>query len=106
RELKDQIIALRDLNPEAADRKSTLESSIEKLRQERSELQTRIDELLAIQEEKDDVIDALRSAKGDLFDEAGFTSLKKENAMLKAERLELAEKFEQLEKRLQKALKG
>jgi chromosome segregation ATPase len=106
RELKDQIIALRDLNPEAADRKSTLESSIEKLRQERSELQTRIDELLAIQEEKDDVIDALRSAKGDLFDEAGFTSLKKENAMLKAERLELAEKFEQLEQRLQKALKG
>ncbi|MGA1306564.1 MAG: hypothetical protein ACO30M_01540 [Candidatus Kapaibacteriota bacterium] len=52
------------------------------------------------------MIDALRSAKGDLFDEAGFTSLKKENAMLKAERLELAEKFEQLEKRLQKALKG
>lgn len=106
RELKDQIIALRDLNPDAADRKSTLESSIEKLRQERSELQTRIDELLAIQEEKDDVIDALRSAKGDLFDEAGFTSLKKENAMLKAERLELAEKFEQLEQRLQNALKG
>jgi chromosome segregation ATPase len=104
RELKDQIIALRDLNPEASDRKSSLESSIEKLRQERSDLQSRIEELLAIQHEKDDVIDALRSAKGDLFDEAGFTTLKKENAALKAERLELAEKFEELQQRLEKAL--
>jgi hypothetical protein len=50
------------------------------------------------------VIDALRSAKGDLFDEAGFTSLKKENAMLKAERLQLSEKFEELEQRLEQAL--
>lgn len=106
RELKDQIIALRDLNPEASDRKSSLESSIEKLRQERSNLQSRIDELLAIQNEKDDVIDALRSAKGDLFDEAGFTSLKKENAALKAERMEMAEKFEELQQRLEKALQA
>lgn len=104
RELKDQLIALRDLNPDAADRKSSLESSIEKLRQERSDLQTRIEELIALQEEKDEVIDALRSAKGDLFDEAGFTSLKKENAMLKAERLQLLEKFEELEQRLEQAL--
>jgi len=104
RELKDQIIAFRDLNPEATDRKSSLESSIEKLRQEKSDLQSRIEEMLAIQHEKDDVIDALRSTKGDLFDEAGFTTLKKENAALKAERMEMAEKFEELEQRLEKAL--
>jgi len=104
RELKDQIIALRDLHPEASGRKSSLESSVEKLRQERSELQSKIEELLSIQNEKDDMIDALRSAKGDLFDEAGFTSLRKENATLKAERLELTQKFEELQQRLEKAL--
>ncbi len=104
RDLRDQIIALRDLSPDAAGRQSSLESTIEKLRQERSELQSRIDELRAEHDEKDEIISALRSAKGDLFDEAGFTALKKENSALKAERLLMAEKFEELKQRLDKAL--
>lgn len=104
RDLKDQIIAMRDLNPDAAGRQSSLESSVEKLRQERSDLQSDIDKLRAEQDEKDDIISALRNAKGDLFDEAGFTSLKKENSTLKKERLLMAEKFEELKQRLDKAL--
>ena len=104
RDLKDQIIALRDLNPDAAGRQSSLESSVEKLRQERSDLQSEIEKLRAEQDEKDDIISALRSAKGDLFDEAGFTTLKKENSALKNERLIMAEKFEELKQRLDKAL--
>ena len=104
RDLKDQIIAMRDLNPDAAGRQSSLESSVEKLRQERSNLQSDIDKLRAEQDEKDDIISALRNAKGDLFDEAGFTSLKKENSTLKKERLLMAEKFEELKQRLDKAL--
>lgn len=106
RDLKDQIIALRDLNPDAAGRQSSLESSVEKLRQERSDLQSEIEKLRAEQDEKDDIISALRSAKGDLFDEAGFTALKKENSALKNERLIMAEKFEELKQRLDKALKA
>ncbi len=104
RDLKDQIIALRDLNPDAAGRQSSLESSVEKLRQERSDLQSEIEKLRAEQDEKDEIISALRSAKGDLFDEAGFTALKKENSALKNERLIMAEKFEELKQRLDKAL--
>lgn len=104
RDLKDQIIALRDLSPDAAGRQSSLESSIEKLRQERSDLQFTIEQLRAEHDEKDEIIMALRSAKGDLFDEAGFTALKKENSALKAERLLMAEKFEELKQRLDKAL--
>jgi chromosome segregation ATPase len=104
RDLKDQIIALRDLNPDAAGRQSSLESSVEKLRQERSDLQSEIEKLRAEQDEKDEIISALRTAKGDLFDEAGFTSLKKENSALKNERLIMAEKFEELKQRLDKAL--
>jgi chromosome segregation ATPase len=104
RDLKDQIIALRDLNPDAAGRQSSLESSVEKLRQERSDLQSEIEKLRAEQDEKDDIISALRTAKGDLFDEAGFTALKKENSALKNERLIMAEKFEELKQRLDKAL--
>jgi len=104
RDLKDQIIALRDLNPDAAGRQSSLESSVEKLRQERSDLQSEIEKLRTEQDEKDDIISALRSAKGDLFDEAGFTTLKKENSALKNERLIMAEKFEELKQRLDKAL--
>jgi chromosome segregation ATPase len=104
RDLKDQIIALRDLNPEAAGRQSSLESSVEKLRQERSDLQTEIEKLRAEQDEKDEIIAVLRSAKGDLFDEAGFTALKKENSALKNERLQMVEKFEELKQRLDKAL--
>ena len=104
RDLKDQIIALRDLNPDAAGRQSSLESSVEKLRQERSDLQSEIEKLRAEQDEKDDIISALRSAKGDLFDEAGFTALKKENSALKNERLIMADKFEELKQRLDKAL--
>lgn len=104
RDLKDQIIALRDLNPDAAGRQSSLESSVEKLRQERSDLQSEIEKLRAEQDEKDEIISALRSAKGDLFDEAGFTTLKKENSALKNERLIMAEKFEELKQRLDKAL--
>ncbi len=106
RDLKDQIIALRDLNPDAAGRQSSLESSVEKLRQERSDLQSEIEKLRAEQDEKDDIISALRTAKGDLFDEAGFTALKKENSALKNERLIMAEKFEELKQRLDKALKA
>lgn len=106
RDLKDQIIALRDLNPDAAGRQSSLESSVEKLRQERSDLQSEIEKLRAEQDEKDEIISALRSAKGDLFDEAGFTALKKENSALKNERLIMAEKFEELKQRLDKALKA
>lgn len=106
RDLKDQIIALRDLNPDAASRQSSLESSVEKLRQERSDLQSEIEKLRAEQDEKDEIISALRSAKGDLFDEAGFTALKKENSALKNERLIMAEKFEELKQRLDKALKA
>jgi chromosome segregation ATPase len=104
RDLKDQIIALRDLNPDAAGRQSSLESSVEKLRQERSDLQSEIEKLRTEQDEKDEIISALRSAKGDLFDEAGFTALKKENSALKNERLIMAEKFEELKQRLDKAL--
>jgi len=104
RDLKDQIIALRDLSPDAAGRQSSLESSVEKLRQERSDLQSEIERLRAEQDEKDEIISALRTAKGDLFDEAGFTSLKKENSALKNERLIMAEKFEELKQRLDKAL--
>jgi|Laugresu1bdmlbdd_1035124.scaffolds.fasta_scaffold00985_7 chromosome segregation ATPase len=104
RDLKDQIIALRDLNPDAAGRQSSLESSVEKLRQERSDLQSEIEKLRTEQDEKDDIISALRTAKGDLFDEAGFTALKKENSALKNERLIMAEKFEELKQRLDKAL--
>jgi chromosome segregation ATPase len=104
RDLKDQIIALRDLNPDAAGRQSSLESSVEKLRQERSDVQSEIEKLRAEQDEKDEIISALRSAKGDLFDEAGFTTLKKENSALKNERLIMAEKFEELKQRLDKAL--
>jgi chromosome segregation ATPase len=104
RDLKDQIIALRDLSPDAAGRQSSLESSVEKLRQERSDLQSEIEKLRAEQDEKDEIISALRTAKGDLFDEAGFTSLKKENSALKNERLIMAEKFEELKQRLDKAL--
>jgi len=104
RDLKDQIIALRDLNPDAAGRQSSLESSVEKLRQERSDLQSEIERLRAEQDEKDEIISALRTAKGDLFDEAGFTSLKKENSALKNERLIMTEKFEELKQRLDKAL--
>lgn len=106
RDLKDQIIALRDLNPDAAGRQSSLESSVEKLRQERSDLQSEIEKLRAEQDEKDEIISALRSAKGDLFDEAGFTALKKENSALKNERLIMAEKFEELKQRLDQALKA
>ncbi len=106
RDLKDQIIALRDLNPDAAGRQSSLESSVEKLRQERSDLQSEIEKLRTEQDEKDEIISALRSAKGDLFDEAGFTALKKENSALKNERLIMAEKFEELKQRLDKALKA
>lgn len=106
RDLKDQIIALRDLNPDAAGRQSSLESSVEKLRQERSDLQSEIEKLRTEQDEKDDIISALRTAKGDLFDEAGFTALKKENSALKYERLIMAEKFEELKQRLDKALKA
>lgn len=106
RDLKDQIIALRDLNPDAAGRQSSLESSVEKLRQERSDLQSEIEKLRTEQDEKDDIISALRTAKGDLFDEAGFTALKKENSALKNERLIMAEKFEELKQRLDKALKA
>ena len=104
RELKDQLIALRDLHPDAVGRQSSLESTVEKLRMERSELQSNIQVLQAQNDEKEDMIIALRSAKGDLFDEAGFTALKKENAMLKSERLQMAEKFEELKVRLDKAL--
>lgn len=104
RDLKNQNISLRDLNPDAAGRQSSLESSVEKLRQERSDLQSDIEKLRAEQDEKDDIISALRNAKGDLFDEAGFTSLKKENSTLKKERLMMAEKFEELKQRLDKAL--
>ena len=104
RDLKDQIVALRDLNPDAAGRQSSLESSVEKLRQERSDLQSEIERLRAEQDEKDEIISALRTAKGDLFDEAGFTSLKKENSALKNERLIMTEKFEELKQRLDKAL--
>jgi len=104
RDLKDQIIALRDLNPDAAGRKSSLESTIEKLRQEKSDLQSEIDRLTSEHDEKDEIISALRAAKGDLFDEANFTALKKENAALKSERLELVEKFEELKQRLDTAL--
>jgi chromosome segregation ATPase len=104
RDLKDQMIALRDLNPDAAGRQSSLESTVEKLRQERSDLQSQIEALRAEHDEKDEVIAALRSAKGDLFDEAGFTALKRENANLKAERLLMTEKFEELKQRLDKAL--
>ncbi len=104
RDLKDQIIALRDLNPDAAGRQSSLESSVEKLRQERSDLQSEIEKLRTEQDEKDDIISALRTAKGDLFDEAGCTALKKENSALKNERLIMAEKFEELKQRLDKAL--
>jgi len=106
RDLKDQMIAIRDLNPDAAGRKSSLESSIEKLRQERSDLQSEIEKLRAEQDEKDDIISALRSAKGDLFDEANFTALKKENAALKNERQEMVGKFEELKERLDKALQA
>lgn len=106
RDLKDQIIALRDLNPDAAGRQSSLESSVEKLRQERSDLQSEIEKLRTEQDEKDDIISALRTAKGDLFDEVGFTALKKENSALKNERLIMAEKFEELKQRLDKALKA
>jgi len=74
------------------------------LRQERSDLQSEIEKLRAEQDEKDEIISALRSAKGDLFDEAGFTTLKKENSALKNERLIMAEKFEELKQRLDKAL--
>lgn len=104
RDLKDQIIALRDLSPDAAGRQSSLESSIEKLRQERSDLQSTIEQLRAEHDEKDEIIAALRSAKGDLFDEAGFTAIKKENSALKSERILMAEKFEELKQRLDKAL--
>jgi chromosome segregation ATPase len=106
RDLKDQMIAIRDLNPDAAGRKSSLESSIEKLRQERSDLQSEIEKLRAEQDEKDDIISALRSAKGDLFDEANFTALKKENLALKNERQEMVGKFEELKERLDKALQA
>ena len=106
RDLKDQIIALRDLNPDAAGRQSSLESSVEKLRQERSDLQSEIEKLRAEQDEKDEIISALRSAKGDLFDEAGFTALKKENSALKNERQIIAEKFEELKQSFDKALKA
>ncbi|MEY3688737.1 MAG: hypothetical protein RIT37_299, partial [Bacteroidota bacterium] len=65
-----------------------------------------IEKLRAEQDEKDDIISALRSAKGDLFDEANFTALKKENLALKNERQEMVGKFEELKERLDKALQA
>lgn len=102
--LREQLITLKELSPEAEMRRSTLESSLEKYRQESLEKDIRIKELNAEIVEKEEQIDFLKSSL-QTIDANILMSLQSENSSLKKERESLASSLEVVTKKLDKISK-
>lgn len=102
--LREQLITLKELSPEADMRRSTLESSLEKYRQESLEKDIRIKELNAEIVEKEEQIDFLKSSL-QTNDANVLMSLQSENSSLKKERESLASSLEVVTKKLDKISK-
>lgn len=94
--LREQLITLKELSPEADMRRSTLESSLEKYRQESLQKDIRIKELNVEILEKEDHIDFLKSSLQSIDTELLMT-LQSENTSLK-ERESLASSLEAVTK--------
>ena len=95
---------LKELSPEADMRRSTLESSLEKYRQESLQKDIRIKELNVEILEKEDHIDFLKSSLQSIDTELLMT-LQSENTSLKKERESLASSLEAVTKKLDKISK-
>jgi chromosome segregation ATPase len=102
--LREQLITLKELSPEANMRRSTLESSLEKYRQETLQKDIRIKELNVEILEKEDQIDFLKSSLQSIDTEL-LMSLQSENTSLKKERESLASSLEAVTKKLDKISK-
>ena len=102
--LREQLITLKELSPEADMRRSTLESSLEKYRQESLEKDIRVKELNAEIVEKEEQIDFLKSSL-QTNDANVLMSLQSENSSLKKERESLASSLEVVTKKLDKISK-
>jgi chromosome segregation ATPase len=102
--LREQLITLKELSPEANMRRSTLESSLEKCRQETLQKDIRIKELNVEILEKEDQIDFLKSSLQSIDTEL-LMSLQSENTSLKKERESLASSLEAVTKKLDKISK-
>ncbi len=102
--LREQLITLKELSPEANMRRSTLESSLEKCRQETLQKDIRIKELNVEILEKEDHIDFLKSSLQSIDTELLMT-LQSENTSLKKERESLASSLEAVTKKLDKISK-
>lgn len=102
--LREQLITLKELSPEADMRRSTLESSLEKYRQESLQKDIRIKELNVEILEKEDHIDFLKSSLQSIDTELLMT-LQSENTSLKKERESLASSLEAVTKKLDKISK-
>lgn len=102
--LREQLITLKELSPEANMRRSTLESSLEKCRQETLQKDIRIKELNVEILEKEDQIDFLKTSLQSIDTEL-LMSLQLENTSLKKERESLASSLEAVTKKLDKISK-
>lgn len=102
--LREQLITLKELSPEADMRRSTLESSLEKYRQESLEKDIRVKELNAEIVEKEEQIDFLKSSLHTI-DANELLALQSENTSLKKERESLASSLEAVTKKLEKISK-
>ena len=102
--LREQLITLKELSPEANMRRSTLESSLEKCRQETLQKDIRIKELNVEILEKEDQIDFLKTSLQSIDTEL-LMSLQSENTSLKKERESLASSLEAVTKKLDKISK-
>ena len=102
--LREQLITLKELSPEANMRRSTLESSLEKCRQETLQKDIRIKELNVEILEKEDQIDFLKTSLQSIDTEL-LMSLQSENTSLKKERESLANSLEAITKKLDKISK-
>jgi chromosome segregation ATPase len=102
--LREQLITLKELSPEADMRRSTLESSLEKYRQESLEKDIRVKELNAEIVEKEEQIDFLKSSLHTI-DANELLALQSENTSLKKERETLASSLEAVTKKLEKISK-
>ena len=102
--LREQLITLKELSPEANMRRSTLESSLEKCRQETLKKDIRIKELNVEILEKEDQIDFLKTSLQSIDTEL-LMSLQSENTSLKKERESLANSLEAVTKKLDKISK-
>jgi hypothetical protein len=102
--LREQLITLKELSPEANMRRSTLESSLEKCRQETLQKDIRIKELNVEILEKEDQIDFLKTSLQSIDTEL-LMSLQSENTSLKKERESLANSLEAVTKKLDKISK-